>query len=332
MRRVMRNSLFFIGFGIVFLLFSLALHSSAQEQMGKGRIAGIVVDENGQPLEGALILVEGLESTTKLQSYSDKKGRFAVAGMGTGQWRITASKEGYLSSYLDMPIRQLGRNPPVTFTLKKMKGYSGLKADKESFQLLDKGNLLLEEEKYDEAVGVFEELITKYPEIYQIHLNIGTCYFKKGELDKAEEEFQVVLDKTMEVHGDYKKDKSTSLRAFTGLGEIYLQKEEFGTAQEYFARALDISPEDEISAYNVGELYFSSQNIDEAIEYFELAIKIKKEWSKPYLKLGYAYLNKGDFDKSLEYFKKYIEIDPESSQAPNVKNIIATIEKMKDSR
>lgn len=328
----MRNSLFFIGFGIAFLFFGMVPLSSAQEQLGKGRITGTVVDENGQPLEGALVSVEGLESTTKLQGYSDKKGRFAVAGMGTGQWRVTASKEGYLSSYLDMPIRQLGRNPPLAFTMKKMKGYSGLKADKESFQLLDKGNLLLEEEKYDEAVGVFEELVIKYPEIYQIHLNIGTCYFEKGELDKAEEEFQVVLDKTMETHGDYKKDKGTSLRAFTGLGEIYLQKEKFETAQEYFTQALDISPEDEISAYNVGEVYFSNQKIDEAIEYFELAIKIKKEWSKPYLKLGYAYLNKGDFDKSLEYFQKFIEIDPESSQAPNVKNIISTIEKMKESR
>jgi tetratricopeptide (TPR) repeat protein len=332
MQQFMRISLFFIGFGIVLLFFGMAPHSSAQEQLGKGRITGTVVDENGQPLEGVLVSVESLESKTKLQSNSDKKGRFAVAGMGTGQWRVTVSKEGYLSSYLDIPVRQLSRNPPLTFTLKKMKGYSGLKTDEESFQLLDKGNLLLEEEKYDEAAGVFEELLIKYPEIYQIHLNIGTCYFKKGELDKAEEEFQVVLDKTIETHGDYKKDKGTSLRAFTGLGEIYLQKEKFGTAQEYFTQALDISPEDETSAYNVGEVYFSNQKIDEAIEYFELAIKINKEWSKPYLKLGYAYLNKGDFDKSLEYFQKFIEIDPESSQAPNVKNIIATIEKMKDSR
>jgi len=306
--------------------------SFTQEHLGKGRITGTVVDENGQPLEGVLVLVKGLKYEAELQGYSDKKGRFAVAGMGTGKWRITASKKGYTSSSLDMNIRQLRRNPSITFTLKKITGFTSLKSDEESFQLLDKGNLLLKEEKYDEAMEAFRELVTKYPEIYQIHLNIGTCHLKKREMDKAEAEFKLALDKTMETHGDYKKDKNTSLRAFTGLGEIYLQKGNFETAQKYFTQALDISLEDAVSAYNVGEVYFSNQKIDEAIEYFKLAIQIKKEWSKPYLKLGYVYLNKGDFDKSLEYFHKFIEIDPENPQVSNVKNIIATIEKMKESK
>jgi tetratricopeptide (TPR) repeat protein len=150
-----------------------------------------------------------------------------------------------------------------------------------------------------------------------------------GELDKAEAELKLVLDKTMENFGDYKKDPQASLRAFTGLGDIYIRKEDFDKAQEYFAQALDISPEDEVAAYNVGEVLFSHQKVDEAIKYFELSIQIKKDWSKPYLKLGYVYLNKGDFDKSLEYFNNFIEMDPENSEAPNVKNIIAAIEKMK---
>jgi len=297
--------------------------------MGKGRINGTVVDEKGQPMEGVLIVVESLEYKTKLQGYSDKKGHFAVAGMGTGKWRITATKEGYNSSYMDMNVRQLRRNPPIDFTLKKLSGFAPRLADEESFKLFDKGNLFLKEKKYDEALVVFEEFLTIYPKVYHAHLNIGTCYLKKEELDKAEAEFQLVLDKTMEKFGDYKKDPQASLRAFTGLGEIYIRKEDFETAQKYFAKALDISPEDEVAAYNVGEVFFSHQKVDEAIKYFELSIQIKKDWSKPYMKLGYAYLNKGDFDKSLEYFNKFIEMDSENPEVLTVRNIIATIEKMK---
>ncbi|NIM91872.1 MAG: tetratricopeptide repeat protein [Candidatus Aminicenantes bacterium] len=332
MLNISRNNRFLKGLGILFLFLGITSFSFSQAHLGKGRITGTVVDENGKPLEGVLIVVQSLRAKAKFESYTDKKGHFAVAGMGTGQWRVTASKEGYVSSYVDIPIRQLRKNPALSFILKKIKGPAGLKTNEESFQLLDKGNLLLEEEKYDEALGVFEELLTKYSEIYQIHLNIGTCYLKKRELDKAEEQFKLVLDKILETHGDYNKEKVTSLRALAGLGEVFLQKEKFEDAQKYFAQALEISPEDAVSAYNVGEVYFSNQKIDEAIAYFELAIEIKKEWSKPYLKLGYVYLNKGDFDKSLEYFQKFIEMDPESPQVPNVQNIIATIEKMKDSR
>lgn len=329
MRHISKNKLLNLGFLFLFLLLWAVSMNFAQEHMGKGRINGTVVDEAGNPIEGALVIVESLKYKTKLQSYSNEKGLFAVAGMGTGNWRITASKKGYSSSYVDMNIRQLRRNAPITFTLKKLTGFAALMADEDSFEMLDKGNLLTKEEKYDEALGVFKEFLAKYPEIYQVHLNIGTCYLKKGEMDKAEAEFKLVLDKTMEIHGDYKNDPQASLRTLSGLGEIYIQKEDFETAQKYFAQALEISPEDEVAAYNVGEVFFSHHKIDEAIKYFELSIQIKKDWSKPYMRLGYVYLNKGDFDKSLEYFNKFIEMNPENPEVPQVKNIIATIEKIK---
>ena len=317
------------GLLILLALSLTVLLPFAQEQTGKGRISGIVVDENAQPVEGALILAESLKTKTKFQGISDESGHFAVAGMGTGYWRITASKKGYTSSSVDMNVRQLTRNPLITFTLKKMTGFAALMADEESFQLFDKGNLLIEEGKYDEALGIFEEFRNKYPEIYQVHLNIGTIYQKKGALDKAEAEFRLVLDKTLEMHGDYNSDKATSLRAFTGLGELYIQKGDFEKGQEYFAKALEISPEDEVAAYNVGQIFFSNQRPDEAIKYYKLAIQIKEDWSKPYLRLGYAYLNKGDFDSALEYLNKFVEMDPENPEVPQTKNVIATIEKIK---
>jgi len=329
MGHIFGNKTLNIAIFILFLLYWTVPVTIAQEHMGKGRVNGVVVDEEGQPLEGVLIVVESMKYKTKLQGYSDKKGNFAVAGMGTGFWRVTASKNGYSSSSVNMNIRQLRRNPPVTFTLKKMTGFQALMSDEESFELFDKGNLLIKEEKYDDALVVFEEFLTKYPEIYQVHLNIGTCYLKKGEMDKAEKEFKLVLDKTLESHGDYKNDPQASLRAFSGLGEIYLRKEDFENAQKYFTQALDISPEDEVAAYNVGEVFFSHRKIDDAIKYFELAIQIKEDWSKPYLKLGYTYLNKGDFNKALEHFNKFVEMDPDNPEVPTVKNIITTIEKMK---
>jgi tetratricopeptide (TPR) repeat protein len=303
--------------------------SYAQEHLGKGRINGEVVDEKGEPVEGALIVVVSHKHKTRLEGTSDKKGHFAVAGMGTGMWRITASKKGYTSSSVDLNVRQLTANPPITFTLKKLTGFAALTSDEESFKMFDRGNQLINEGQYDEAMKVFEEFSVKHPEIYQVHLNIGSCYLKKGDLNKAEEEFKLVLDKTLATLGDYKRDPATTLRAFSGLGEIYIKKEDFDTGQRYFSQALEISPEDEVAAYNVAEVFFSHQKIDEAIKYFELAIKIKKEWPKPYLKLGYVYLNKGDFAKSVEYFNKFIQMDPENPEVPEVKNIIATIEKMK---
>jgi tetratricopeptide (TPR) repeat protein len=274
--------------------------------------------------------VESLKDGKTLEGTSDKEGHFAVAGMYTGYWRITASKRGYKPSSIEMRIRQLKRNPPITFTVKKMEGFAALLSDESALKLFEKGNQLTEEEKYDEALAIFNQFLTEYPEVYQVHLNTGKCYLKKGELDKAEANFQLVLDKTVETHGDYTGDPDASLRAFTGLGEVAIQREDYDSAQKYFGKALEISPEDEQAALNVGEILFSNQKIDEAIHYYDMAIQIKPDWSKPYLKLGYVYLNKADYEKALEYFNKFITMDPENPEVPTVNNIIATIEKLKE--
>jgi len=311
------------------LVTALTCLNFGQDDLGKGRVSGTVADESGAPIEGALVVAQSLRSDTKLEGRSDGKGKFAIAGLGTGNWRIIATKDGYGSASFEMNIRQLGTNPPITFTLKKISGVAAFASNKEALAMLDQGNTLLAQENYDQALQLFGEFQGKFPEIYQVHLNIGTCYLRKGDLDKAEAEFRIVLDKTLETHGDLTKDPEVSLRALTGLGEVSLRRGDLDAAQKNFAQALDISPQDEAAAYTVGEVLFSNQKIDEAIRYLELAIQIKKDWPKPYLKLGYVYLNKGDLEKSLENFNAFIRLDPENPEVAQVKSIIETIEKMK---
>src|SRR4030042_5486400 len=78
-----------------FLISAFILLGASQEDMGKGRITGTVADENGAPVEGALIVAQSLRSQTKLEGRTDGKGKFAIAGLGTDGGRITASKGGY---------------------------------------------------------------------------------------------------------------------------------------------------------------------------------------------------------------------------------------------
>lgn len=312
------------------LLLAAPALSSAQENLGRGRISGTVVDENGDPVEGAQVVAQSQQSTAKLEGTSDKKGRFAIAGFGTGVWQFEVTKAGYVGEAQQVEVRQLRTNLPVTMTMKKMTGLAALQADKAGLSEIDRGNTLLQEGKVDEAIQVFEAFIAERPEIYQIRLNVAAAYVKKGDLDRGESEFQRVLEQSAAANqGDYKRDKAVAMRALSGLGEIALKRDDLPTAQKYLQEGLQVSPEDETAAYNVGEILFSNQKIDEAIGYFEMAIRIKPAWSKPYHRLGLVYLNKGDFAKSLEYLNKFVELDPESPEVPAVRNVIAAIEKMK---
>ena len=311
------------------IILGLALALPAQDDLGRGRISGDIVDASGAKVPGALVVVESLRSNTRLETKSDKKGHFAIAGLGTGAWRVTVSKEGYLSSSTDIQVSQLAANPPVNLTLTRAStGGAGPSAEAGG-SLLDNGNALLKAGRYDEALEAFKEFAAKFPDIYAVHLNIGSAYMEKGDLDRAEAEFKAVLDKNGPALEDLRQQKETSLKALSGLGEAALKRGDFEAAQGFFRRALEISPEDPAAAYNVGEIFFSNQKSDEAIAFFELAIKIKSDWPKAYHRLGLVYLNKGNFPKALENLKKFLELDPQNPEAASAKAAIAAIEQIK---
>ncbi len=303
--------------------------TGSQENIGRGRITGLVVDEAGQPLEGARIVVQIVDGKTALEGISDKKGRFAVAGLGTGRWRITATLTGFADSSVEMPISQVRPNPAVTLTLKMAGGPAGLQADAESLAMIDRGNALEAEGRFDEAIALFEGFLEKYPDVYQVRANLGGARLKKGDIDGAEADFKAVLDKSGGAAGELVKDKGSAARALTGLGEVALKRDDLASAGRFFSEALELAPEDEAAAYNVGEILFSNQKTEDAIRFFELAVKINKDWPKPYYRLGFAHLNKGDYAKSLECFKTFIALDPDNPEVANVKNIMAAVEKMK---
>jgi len=316
-----------VGLGLVWLGSPPVMN--AQEGLGRGRISGNVRDESGAPIEGARVSAQNLTAAALLEGTSDKKGHFAVAGLGTGMWRFTVVKEGYLTLTKDIEVHQLKANSPLDVVMKKVTGMAALQTDNSVLQAFDQGNAFIEEGKYDEAIKIFDEFLAKYPEVYQTRLNIASACLKKGDLVRADAEFKAVLEKAVPAQEGAKPDKAAAIRALSGLGEMALAKGDFDAAQKNFAQALQISPEDEAAAYNVGEIFFSNQKLDEAIRYFEMAIQIKSTWPKPYYRLGLVYLNKGDFPKAIENLNKFVELDPRNPEAPNVKNTIAAIEKMK---
>jgi len=295
---------------VVILVAALVpLAQGGQESLGRGRISGRVVDSAGNPVEGAHVTVQILKGDAKLEGATDKKGNFAIIGMGTGTWRITAAKPGYADASIEMGVAQLKANPPVNFKLQKLTGVQELRADKSGLAAIDKGNQLAQQGDFDGAIAVFREFLTKYPELYPVRLNIAEALLNKGDADGAEAEYKGLLERILQVHGDYAKDKSTAVRALSGLGETALKKGDLEAGRTYLSQALDLSPE--------------------AIEYFNLAARIKSGWPKPYYKLGFAYLNKGDYAQALESFNRFIALDPENPEIPTVKNIVATIEKIK---
>ena len=301
----------------------------AQAGRGKGRVNGIVEDEYGKPIEGVKIKAEFLQGGQSGEilrdALTDKKGTWSIIAIGSGKWRFTAMKDNYVPNYVEYDVKELAVHPTLEIVMKvSQQGPKPVIEDEESLKLFDQANQLFTEKKYDEALTVFQQFLTKHPEAFMVSLGIGNCYKELGDLDKAIAEYQKVLDKTQESV----KDNSLRTKALSAMGDAYMKKQDFEKAQNYFKEALAITPDDEILAYNVGEIFFNAMKTEEAIAYYEMAAKIKPDWSLPVLKLGYAYLNVNNLPKTLENLNKYMTMDPEGATANGVPALIETVKKM----
>ena len=312
-----------------FLAIMLLAAGAARAQAGRGtaRIGGTVSDQAGKGIPNAqIVAVFSKDENAKFETATNETGEWAILGVGTGSWVITASAAGFLPASVNYSSKQLDRNPKVKITLEK-KGAGagpGLVQDEKSFELLEQGNQFYQEGRYDTAVMMYEEFLLKNPSAYQVKLNIGDCYRDKGDYAKAIEYYNMV---SAQADTDPAMGKTMKAKALAAVGLCSLRQNNLEEAQKYFTQSIETAPQDETLAYNVGEICFSNQQIDEATKYFEMASQIKPDWPDPYLKLGYVYLNKGDMAKSVEYLEKFIQLEPGTERTAQAQNILNSIKK-----
>ena len=309
---------------LIFLAFAAGF-AAGQEGRGVARMSGTVVDKTGKGVPNAKIeAVFGKDAAGKMEAVANERGEWAILGVGTGSWVITASAEGYLPASVDFATKQLDRNPKVKIVLEKKGVGRGIVQDEKTFEILDQANQLYKDERYDTALTLYEQFLEKNPGAYQVKLNIGDCYREKGDYAKAMEFYNLVV---AQADTDPAMGKTMKAKALAGIGLCYLRQNNMEEAQKCFRQSIDAAPQDETLAYNVGEICFSNQQIDEATKYFEMAVRIKPDWPDPYLKLGYVYLNKGDMAKAAEYLEKFLKLEPNSERSAQAQNVLGSIKK-----
>jgi tetratricopeptide (TPR) repeat protein len=324
----MRTSRWLFFISLVLALLIVVSPVAAQGGRGKGRLNGLVLDEAGNPIVGAKVLLELLAKEAAERTVTtDKNGEWTQVDMGSGNWRISVSMEGYIPTNTTVFVSQIQRNPKVILKLKKPEiDKDAVITDEASLAYIEEATKLFNDKEYDQSLVILEKFLAQNPKAYQVQILIGDCYREKGELDKAIEIYSKALE---ESQADLQTGQQVSAKALAAIGETYLRKNDIANAQTYFKQAVDTSPDNETLAYTVGEIFFSNQKLDEAIDYFTKATVIKPDWAPPYHKLGLVYLNKTDYAKAKEYFTKFLTLEPEGEQAEQVKGILDYLDKLK---
>lgn len=180
----------------------------------------------------------------------------------------------------------------------------------------DKGKKALNENNYDIAINEF----TKAIEIDSTHAdtfnNRGVAYEKKGELNKAINDYTSAIELFSK-----DKDKTVLAKVHYNRGSIHFNKTNYDFAIKDFTKAIELNPDFTDAYLNRGNAYFKNKKYDKAAQDFTKAIEIdstSKNKITPILveatkKQGHFYLRNKEYDKAIEEYTRAINFNTNDS-------------------
>lgn len=309
------------------LALAVLLSAAAAPALAQSVMRGKVVDAQGKPVPDAVILFEAEGVNRKTQTKTDRNGEFLQVGLSSGEYKITASKEGVGSQTLPGRVSQ-GQNPPLTFTLAPAAAGGGISAaDKEAAAkiqaLASQGLDAMKAGRNDEAITAFTELTTQAPTCADCYYNLGVAYTNKKEYEQAEAAYKKVVEL-----------KPDSADAWTGLANIYNAQKKFDLAAEASANAAKYSGAaaggggSAEALYNQGVILFNAQKFPEAKTQFEEAVKADPNMAMAHYQLGMTALNLGDFNQAVASLESYLKLDPNGPKSAEVKASLPALQGM----
>jgi tetratricopeptide (TPR) repeat protein len=317
-----------IAFAAVALVAVLAYAMPVAAQ-STGIIRGTVVDDKGQPVEGAKITIEMTGGTgRRFETKSDKKGEFLQVGLGTSGYSVKAEKDKLGSAPVTTSVRA-----NVTSSVQLVLGVASAAANAEAQKktaeikrLFEEGVAASNAGKHADAIEKFNAAIAVSPTCYDCYNNIGYSYSQTKEWEKAEAAYK----KSIEL----KADDAT---AYSGLATVYNAMRKFDEANEaskkatQYASVLGASGGASGNAsalYNQAVILFNQGKPADAKPLLEQAVAADPSMADAHYLLGMTLVGI-DPSKSVPEFEAYLKLAPNgpADKAKTANDIIAAFKK-----
>ena len=182
--------------------------SAAQSLVG--RLTGTVKGIAGQPIKAATIRASNPSVIpNEFTATSDQKGEWAILGMRGGLWEVEASAPGFESSTVAVRVAISMNNPKVEFVLvgTPVKGALDGVDTKRLQASLSAAESLMAQEKWDEAVAEYRNILATAPPLDAVNLAIGRALRMKKDYAGA-----------AAAYGEMLKRDARNQKALLGLG------------------------------------------------------------------------------------------------------------------
>jgi Flp pilus assembly protein TadD len=164
--------------------------------------------------------------------------------------------------------------------------------------LLDYGNLLHHRQNSGEALAVFGKLTLLKPERLEGWNNLGIVQLTSGKYDEARTSFEKVLEL-----------EPGNCGALLNMGNYFDRMGGSDKAIEMFERATQVRSDFADAWFNLGNAYVKAQRFADAVDAYQHSLRVQREFPSALKNLGYAYEQLGDFEQATEQYGQALELN-----------------------
>ena len=176
-------------------------------------------------------------------------------------------------------------------------------------ELKGRAELLLAENRIDEAIAEFKKILARQPFNVSIKWRLAELHLKQNEPDVAADYLESIINI------DQYTDDINKSAVFKLLADIYLKKGDKLKVFEVFYELLKEYPNDPEGLYHVGFLSLGQELFEAAHKYLELLLRVKKKNFEILFGAGIAAFQCNKISEAILLFKDALEIQSNSDIA-----------------
>ncbi len=184
------------------------------------------------------------------------------------------------------------------------------------------------------------KILREQPQNYDAHNNLGSYFYKQGELDRAISELEEavrlkknypeghnslgtmyidkgLIDKAIAEYVEAVKYKPVFPQAYYNLGNACIKKGMVDDAIKFFNKAISQGMYNPQIFNNLGSAYMKKGMMDEAVAQYQRALSVYRDFAEVHSNLGYVYTEKGDLYRAMFELKEALRLQPSHANAHN---------------